>query len=253
MNWSEIKFRASSWGNLMTEPVTKADKEAGELSKTCIGELIKIYNMEVYGRKRDITTAAMEKGKLCEEDGITLYSRVEKKLYVKNQEQIENEFFTGHPDIYSGETILKAEEVDDLKISWSLDSFTVKEVEAADKTYVCQLNVYYDLTGAKSGNIVYALVSAPEIILLQEKQKLLWNMPNAATDENPEFLEAWEELQRNMIFEDIDYRERIIKIPVPKDEELIQKIKDKVPKLRQWLHDFHKKRTKHRVSENLLV
>ena len=34
MNWNETLIRASSVGYIMTEPVTKADKEAGLLSKT---------------------------------------------------------------------------------------------------------------------------------------------------------------------------------------------------------------------------
>ncbi len=33
MNWNETLIRASSVGYLMTEPVTKADKEAGVLWK----------------------------------------------------------------------------------------------------------------------------------------------------------------------------------------------------------------------------
>ena len=74
INWNEIKFRASSWGNLLTEPVTKADKEAGKLSKSCIMELIKIYNMEVYGRKKDVVTNKMDKGKIGEPESIKLFS-----------------------------------------------------------------------------------------------------------------------------------------------------------------------------------
>ena len=44
-----------------------------------------------------------------------------------------------------------------------------------------------------------------------------------------------------MVFDDIDYRERVIKIPVQRDDELIDKMKAKVPALRQWLQDFHEK------------
>ena len=56
MDFSQTKFRASSWGNLLSEPVSKADKESGKLSLTCQKELIKIYNQVCYGRKKDITT-----------------------------------------------------------------------------------------------------------------------------------------------------------------------------------------------------
>jgi len=250
IDWSQTKFRASSWGNLMTEPVTKADKEAGKLSKTCQKELIKIYNLVKYGRKKDITTKQMDKGKLCENDSITLYSRVEKKLFYKNEEQLENDYFTGHPDIFTGDNILNAEECDDIKTSWELDSFMPKLIEEVDSDYKHQLNVYYDLTGAKCGHIVYCLVSAPESIILQEMKSLLWRM-DVATELNPAYIEAAEELKHLMVFEDIPIHERIIKKKVERDDELIQKMKDKVPKLREWLADFEKKHVNQ--HQNLVV
>ena len=242
-NWDEIRFRASSWGNLLTEPVTKAAKEVGELSATCQKELIKIYNQEVYGRRKDITTRQMDKGKQVEPESIMLASMVEDKYFEKNVEPLENEWFTGHPDIYIGDDVRHATECHDIKSSWDLDTFMPKLIEEPDKGYVAQLNVYYDLTGAKSGSLFYCLVSAPPNILEQEKRSLLFKM-NVATEYAPEYLEAAKELEKNMIFEDIDYRERVIKINVPRDDELIEKMKAKVPKMRTWLKNFHEKHMK---------
>lgn len=239
-HWNNIKFRASSWGNLLTEPITKAAKEAGELSVTCQKELIKIYNQEVYGRKSDITTKQMDKGIICEQDSIQLLSMTDEKMYFKNDERLENDFFTGHPDLYLGDTLIGAEEVGDVKTSWNLDTFMPKLIEEPDKAYVAQLNVYYDLCKCSGGFLAYCLVSAPLNILEQEKRNLLFRM-NVATEFAPEYLKAAEELEKLMVFEDIDYRERVIKIEVPKDEELITRMKEKVPKLRQWLQDFHEK------------
>jgi hypothetical protein len=239
-NWENIKFRASSWGNLLTDPVTKSAKEAGELSITCQKELIKIYNQEVYGRKRDITTKHMDKGIQCEAESINLFSIVEGVIYFKNQCPLENEWFTGHPDIGDNEDIRKSTEVNDIKTSWDLDTFMPKLIEEPDKSYIAQLNVYFDLTGAQGGNIVYCLVSAPQNILEQEKRSLLFKM-NVATEYAPEYIKSANELEKLMIFEDIDYRERVIKIPVARNDELIQKMKDKVPILRAWLKNFHEK------------
>lgn len=239
-DWNNIRFRASSWGNLLTEPVTKEAKAKGELSKTCQKELILIYNQVKYGRKKDLTTKQMDKGILCEEDAITIYSRAEKKLYVKNQKRLENEWFTGHPDISDHEDIMQAEEVDDIKCSWEMDTFTPKLLEEVDKGYEAQLNVYFDLTGAKRGAIVYCLVSAPENMVLEEQRKLLYRM-NVISEESPEFKEAAAEMAHLMTFEDIDYRERVIKKPIVRDDELIEKMKAKVPRLREWLADFEKK------------
>jgi hypothetical protein len=238
LNWQSVKFRASSWGNLLTDPVSKAAKEAGELSVTCQKELIKIYNQVLYGRKKDITTKQMDKGKQVEHQSIELASIVEGKIYFKNEELLENEWFTGHPDIFVGEDIYHAEEVSDIKSSWELDTFTPKLIEEPDKGYIAQLNCYYDLTGAKTGSIFYCLVSAPPNIVESEKRTLLFKM-NVATEYAPEYIKAVEELEKLMIFEDIDYRERVIKIPVPRNDELIQKMKDKVPILRNWLQEFH--------------
>ncbi len=237
INWNNIKFRASSWGNLLTEPRTKGE---GALSITCQKELLKIYSQEVYGRKKDITTKQMDKGIQVEDESIKLFSKVEGDIYFKNEEKLENEWFCGHPDIFKGESIINCDQLFDIKSSWELDSYLPKLLEAPDKGYVAQLNCYYSLTGAKSGGIVYCLVSAPLNILESEKKSLLWKM-NVISELSPEYVKASDELEKLMTFEDIDYRERVIKIPVDRDEELIQKMKDKVPVLRQWLQDFHKK------------
>jgi hypothetical protein len=51
MQWNDIHIRASSVGYLMTEPQSKADKEAGLLSKTAQKHLLDVYIAEKYGRK----------------------------------------------------------------------------------------------------------------------------------------------------------------------------------------------------------
>jgi len=232
IDFSQIKFRASSWGNLLAE-----SKEKGNpIGKTCAAELIKIYNQEVYGRKKDITTKQMDKGKLCEPEAIQLFSLLEGKMYYKNEERLENEWFTGHPDIVD-EAVT---ECNDIKCSYELDTFMPKLIEEADKSYVAQLNVYHSLLGTQYGHIVYCLISAPMQILEQEKRSLLWRM-DVVSEMSPEYLKAAEELTHLMTFDDIDPRERVIKIPVPRNDELIEKMKAKVPVMRQWLHDFHKK------------
>jgi hypothetical protein len=133
IDWNKVRFRASSWGNLLTEPQSKADREAGVLSKTCQSELIKIYNLLKYGRKRDITTKQMEKGKLAEEESIALLCQVDNKMYYKNEDRLSNEFFDGLPDIYSGKSLSEADTVDDIKTSWDLDTFMPKLLSEPDE------------------------------------------------------------------------------------------------------------------------
>jgi hypothetical protein len=236
INWNNIRFRASSWGNLLAD-----SKEKGNpIGKTCAGELIRIYNSEVYERRRDITTKQMDKGKMCEAEAIQLYSLLEGKMFYKNEVALQNDWFTGHPDVGDNENIFNVTQVDDIKCSWDLDTFMPKLLETPDKGYEAQLNVYYDLTGAQGGHIVYCLISAPMQILEQEKRSLLWKM-DVVSEMSPEYLKAAEELTHLMTFDDIDPRERVIKIPVPRNDELIEKMKQKVPVMREWLEKFHKK------------
>jgi hypothetical protein len=241
MDFSKVKFRASSWGNLMAEPQSKADKDAGRLGVTCQKELIKIYNWHKYGRKpKDVRTNAMDKGILLQSKGIELYSILEGEIYQENDINLENECFTGKPDMFLGETIQTAEKVDDLKNSYELETFIPKMIESVDKGYEYQLNVYYDLTGAQQGGLVYTLLSAPDTVLYDEHQYLLRN-GKYISEESPDFRLAWAEREKELVFEDIDARERCIKVCVPRNDELIEKMKAKVPIFRQWLEDFHKK------------
>jgi hypothetical protein len=254
IDWNKVKFRASSWGNLMTEPREKAAKDRGELSKTCQKELIKIYNLVKYGRKKDIVTKQMTKGTLCEPESITLFSRVEKKLFIKNEERLENEWAMGHPDISNNENIRQATEIHDIKSSWELDTFMPKLVEEMDDGYNCQLQIYFELAGpqAKEGSIAYCLVDAPDIVIQNEMRSLLFNM-NVISDEDRSYKIAAAELLNNMVFKDIYYQERVIKQMVYRDDVLIHKMKEKVPKLRAWLTWFEKLHLNGRVSPNAPV
>jgi hypothetical protein len=244
INWDDVKFRASSWGNLLAESRDK--KEI--VGKTAAAELIKIYNMVKYGRRKNLTGKQIEKGKVQEPESILLYSMVEGVIYEKNELQLENEWFTGHPDLYLGDDIYHAQEVDDIKTRWDMDTFTPKLIEKVDAGEIAQMNVYYCLTGAQKGAIVNTLVSAPPYMVEEAKYYALKKL-NAATEYSPEAIETMLEIEKNMIFDDIDPRERVIKTPVERDDELIEKMKSKVPIFRQWLHDLDKK---HRNQYNYL-
>ena len=99
MNFNKTLIRSSSVGYLMTEPVTKADKEAGILSKTAKSHLIEIYIREKYGRIKDVQTKQMRKGVEVEEEAIDLLGEFLGRKLGKNTERFTNDFITGHPDV----------------------------------------------------------------------------------------------------------------------------------------------------------
>ena len=54
MEFFNTLIHCSSIGKLLTEPISKADKESGELSKTAKTHLIEVYANKKYGFKKEI-------------------------------------------------------------------------------------------------------------------------------------------------------------------------------------------------------
>jgi hypothetical protein len=231
MNWNETLIRASSVGYLMTEPVTKADKEAGVLSKTAQKHLIEVYIAEKYGRKRDIQTKQMKKGIEAEQDSIDLLSMYLKLPFSKNEERFKNDFITGLPDIINGDTII------DIKSSYDLWTFLGNIPDKLDNLYYWQMQSYMWLTGTRKATIAYCLVNTPESIIQQEKFYLLKKM-DVISEESPEFIKEAMKIEFNMTFDDISINERILTFNVNRNEDDILRIEHKVLKARTFLQEL---------------
>jgi hypothetical protein len=231
MNWNETLIRASSVGYLMTEPVTKADKEAGVLSKTAQKHLIEVYIAEKYGRKRDIQTKQMKKGIEAEQDSIDLLSMYLKLPFSKNEERFKNDFITGLPDIINGDTII------DIKSSYDLWTFLGNIPDKLDNLYYWQMQSYMWLTGTRNATIAYCLVNTPESIIQQEKFYLLKKM-DVISEESPEFIKEAMKIELNMTFDDISINERILTFNVNRSEDDILRIENKVLKARTFLQEL---------------
>ena len=231
MNWNETLIRASSVGYLMTEPVTKADKEAGLLSKTAQKHLIEVYIAEKYGRKRDIQTKQMKKGIEAEQDSIDLLSMYLKLPFSKNEERFKNDFITGLPDIINGDTII------DIKSSYDLWTFLGNIPDKLDNLYYWQMQSYMWLTGTRKATIAYCLVNTPESIIQQEKFYLLKKM-DVISEESPEFIKEAMKIEFNMTFDDISINERILTFNVNRNEDDILRIEHKVLKARTFLQEL---------------
>ena len=231
MNWNETLIRASSVGYLMTEPVTKADKEAGVLSKTAQKHLIEVYIAEKYGRKRDIQTKQMKKGIEAEQDSIDLLSMYLKLPFSKNEERFKNDFITGLPDIINGDTII------DIKSSYDLWTFLGNIPDKLDNLYYWQMQSYMWLTGTIKATIAYCLVNTPESIIQQEKFYLLKKM-DVISEESPEFIKEAMKIEFNMTFDDISINERILTFNVNRSEDDILRIENKVLKARTFLQEL---------------
>ena len=229
--FDDFKFHPSSLGLIMTESRTK--EEIGETAKA---HLLECYVNKKYGRFKDITNKFIEKGLLAEEDSIDLYTLVKDKLFIKNEELIENDFFVGTPDLFEGETIMKADVIIDLKTSWDVFTFFQSMHKSVDKKYFWQLQAYMDLTGAKEGRLVYCLVNTPYKLVEDEKKKLTWTMAVIDPEEDKAYIEACRRIDLNSNYDDIPMEDKYIEFIIPRNQEAIDKAHERVKFSRNFLN-----------------
>lgn len=233
-DFSNIKIRCSSLGSLMTEPQSKTDKDAGNLSKTAQKHLIDVYIAEKYGRIRDIQTKQIAKGIEAEQASIELLSLYLKKPFNKNEERISNEYVSGLPDLYNGNDIKNTDLIIDIKSSYDLWTFMANVPDKLDSIYYWQLMGYMWLTGATNSYVAYCLVNTPDNIIQKEKYWMLQKM-NVVSEESPEFIRESAKIEFNMTFDDISIAERVLLFPVKRNEDDILRIQNKVEKAREFL------------------
>ena len=149
MDWSEVLIRSSAVGYLFVEPQSKAAKDAGELSKTAQNYLINEYIRVKYGRDKDVVTPQMSKGIEAEYQSINILSMHQSKILEKNEKRLHNEWITGLPDVFEGESIEKCTFLWDIKTSWSIWTFLANIPDKLDPLYYYQLQSYMFLTGCQ--------------------------------------------------------------------------------------------------------
>lgn len=235
IDFSKQKFRCSSLGNLMTNgPGKKDTRTIDELSSTAIQELIKIFVREMYGRDKEIHSKYIDKGNQVEEDSITLLARVYGQMFKKNDMRKENGIITGEADITDPRLL-------DTKSCWDIHSFFKHKTEKLSKAYEYQMNGYCELYGFLSGNVCFCLIDTPVALIAKEKDRLFYSS-GWITKENPEFLAACEELEKELTFNDIPLKDRLYEVTVKKDPAALEQVYWRAENLwRPWLQEFHEK------------
>lgn len=218
------------------------------LPQTAKSYLKKYYAYLKYGKwsaALDKGNKYTNKGKLAEEDSITLLSRLDKIFLQKNEERLENEFLTGIPDILVRDNELRVIYIYDAKTSWDVETFFDNLDKDLNPLYWWQLQGYMALTGCKISEVSYCLVNTPEVLLEGEKFNLLRRF-DVVSEEDVSFKKAYSELLNNMTFDDMPIQERRLKFTVERDEEAIQKIYKRVQMCREYLarlQELHAKGT----------
>jgi hypothetical protein len=227
------------------------------LSDTCIDYLLDAYAERKWGTlpvdKEFMEIQQIEKGKLAEDDSLTLLSIVDGLVYCKNEERIENDFLSGIPDVFLGEEIMSARLIIDAKSCFDHPGFLKKIGQPLENGWEEQVQGYCDITGAKEGWIAHCLPNMPESMMLEYKRKLLFKM-NVISEESPAFKKVWAKFERSMIFDRIPPQMRVSKVPVDTFTQIRrQQVYDRVKVCREWLWKFDEMYQKLNQSAAILV
>lgn len=229
MDFSNYKFRCSALGTIMTN-----DRSGKGMGETCKKYLMQVYIKEKYGRDREVINKYINKGLLVEEDSLTLYSLVKKTFFVKNEKTFSNDFIVGTPDIITGEEVI------DIKSSWSLETFMSVIHQPINKDYYYQLQGYMALTNLQKARLAYCLVSTPEPLILDEKNRIKWKMGVSDPDTDEVYIQSCEYLETAMRFDDIPKEERYIEFLLNRIDADMELVYERVKLCRQFLNELSK-------------
>ena len=148
----------------MTSPRTKG----ATLSETAKSELELLLLEEDYDRKApQIDSKYTRKGNAVEGDAIDFAQSILEPdgIWFKNETRFEDEHLKGTPDLIVGDFVY------DIKASWMFTTFPRYKFEPPP-IYWWQLQGYMALTGRKRAAVLYCLMTAPEVEILQEARRV---------------------------------------------------------------------------------
>jgi len=235
-NWKKKNEAVINAGKLETE--LYAVKDEITLSEGAKTHLMDLYVSITTGRNTDIENKYIKKGLAVEEDAITLYSRIKKQMFKKNEEHLRNDFIMGTPDIWYGETIETATKIPDVKASWDVYTFYRTFTKELIRLYFWQSIGYQWLSGARLGSIAYCLVNTPEP-LIEAEVKRMWYKLGQPLETDKNFIDCEIEIRKAMTYDDIDFKKRLLEYEVEWSEDYPEKIKKYVIAGRNYLDKIH--------------
>ncbi len=222
-------------------PILEAERHEKEpLSKGCRTFLAGVYAFEKYGKcsvSKDIGSRETEKGKEVEVDSLQLVSFLDDKSLKKNEERVVDNWFSGHPDAYEGESILQATIIHDVKSPWDIETFLSYLGKKLPAIYYWQMQGYMALTGAQRAEVHFCLITTPMRFIEDAARAVLRNK-NVIDEHLPEYEAMQDEVVKNMSFDDIPATERRIKVVVERNEDDIEKARGQVELCREYLANF---------------
>ena len=223
----EFKCRASAMGVLMTNGRGK-DAGMGATAKSYLKEW---FISQITGKSNDIESKYFDHGNFAEKAVLNRASDYYGVKFEKNEEYLEDEFFTGTFDSKSDEMVI------DAKAPYDVFTFPYFD-EEPPKGYYEQLQVYMALTGLKKASLVYGLENHSK----DEIERLSWKLAKKEAKEldldefEPE-MRHWNEAEGILTFDYLPDNLRIRTFEFERNDELIEKMQQRVIEAREYIKE----------------
>lgn len=211
-----------------------------DLSVGCKTLLIDLYCQHYKGKKKSGFIGSkpeMMKGVMSEIDALNMVARNTGECYAVDKRTLSNDFLIGKLDAFIGECLENAEKVVDIKCNWDMSQFYESIRDELTVDYDWQMQGYMGMTGAKSAEVIFALMNTPDELLQEEFRKVRRRM--AAAWDDPAYLEEIDKIRIYHTYDEMPEHERFCIFTVQRNEEKIQSIYKKVAECRKWLLSFH--------------
>lgn len=197
---------------LIGEPKTKADKEAGKITETAKSAVREIVKFDLFGYESFEGNKYTQKGNDLEDQAIKLSGLKRGLPLKKNTERRENDLITGECDVYIPSRRL----IIDTKCSWDIGSHPFFLDEAEDKAkkagYDIQMQGYMWLWDCEEAQIDFVLLPTPL-----------------------DLIKSYENAEKFVdLVEQIPQQKRITTVVIKRDEKIIERIKERIPKAQEY-------------------
>lgn len=144
---------------------------------------------EITGKKKDIHSKYFLRGKAMESAAIQRISKHYSIELIKNETQLENDYFTGEYDTKTNEIVI------DAKVPFDCFTFPYFEIEP-NKDYFGQIQGYMNLTGLRIGSLCYCLENGSD----KQINDLSWQIARDLGKDEPD-IEEYDEAEKELNYD----------------------------------------------------
>lgn len=201
-----------------------------ELGETAKGYCKDWLKTQLYNSNTEIKSKYLDKGNIMEDESIDFIAdELGYGFLLKNEDHFSNDFMMGTPDVILNDLVI------DVKNSWDCFPFPLFDTEVPTSDYYWQLQSYMYLTDRPKAKLIYCLLDTPEHLIANSAK---WHSISQGYEEMD--MDIYKRYHDNLTYEGVKNSLKIKVFDIERNDEDIQKIKDRVLMCRAYIDQLLK-------------